>query len=82
MNRDIVERVARAWASIDGKAGRFDSGKINDHDGYYEGYMSEAKELMKRSGLDEMVRALEVISEPGWHPENMRRIASEALKGK
>ena len=57
----IVERFARAWASIDGKAEAFDRerGKpipdIEDMDdsgftGHYVGYMEDAKELLKRAG--------------------------------
>jgi hypothetical protein len=57
----IVERFARAWASIDGKAEVFDRERgmgIPDHEdweelkftGHFEGYMAEAAELLKRAG--------------------------------
>lgn len=55
VNNDVVERVARAWASIDGKSSEFDRAKkdreFDRTDGSYSGYMAEAKELIKRSGL-------------------------------
>lgn len=53
----IVERFARAWASIDGKSEAFDRerGIAPDYDdpeytGHFEGYMAEARELLKRAG--------------------------------
>ncbi len=53
----IVERFARAWASIDGKTEAFDrerGGGMEYDDpaytGHFEGYMAEAKELLKRAG--------------------------------
>jgi len=53
---DLVERVARAWASIDGKSGLFDECKaskaMEDQNGTYEGYMAEARELIKRAALE------------------------------
>ncbi len=49
---DMTEPVARAWASIDGKAKWFDDDKTGKRlDGTYEGYMAEARELLKRSGM-------------------------------
>ncbi len=52
---DDIEKVAAAWASIDGKKDRFWACKadqaIEDEEGRYEGYMADAKELMLRSGL-------------------------------
>lgn len=57
MTDDLIERVARAWASIDGKAETFDREKAivypnwEGDSGTYEGYMTEAEELLKRSGL-------------------------------
>lgn len=53
-SKEIVEAFARAWASIDGKGERFDECKENpeaeEHYGYYEGYMADARELLKRAG--------------------------------
>jgi hypothetical protein len=50
---DIIEEIARAWASIDGKAELFDRCKADqsseDEFGHFEGYMSEARELVNRS---------------------------------
>lgn len=51
----IVERFARAWASIDGKAEAFDRERDGmDYDnpaytGHFEGYMAEAHELLVRA---------------------------------
>ena len=62
---EIVEKVARAWASIDGKADDFDKCKADpDLDmaqGYYMGYMEEAKELMKRSDLEAMLKVVSKV---------------------
>lgn len=48
-----VEDVARAWASIDGKAVEFDHGKglsvSEDKTGHYAGYCHEALELLERA---------------------------------
>lgn len=67
---NITERVVRAWAGMDGKADLFDA------DEYYEGYMSDAEYLIERSGIRKL---LEALSQPGQHPENMRRVAEEFL---
>lgn len=52
---DWIEEVARAWASIDGKKAHFDAckqdPKLEQVGGYYQGYMADAQELLKRSGL-------------------------------
>jgi len=59
------ERIARAWASIDGKADVFDRERrvkglsVHPDTGTYEGYMAEARELMKRSGI---MSALEAVA--------------------
>lgn len=59
-SEEMIERVARAWATMDGKADLFDREKglpISEHiddpafTGAHEGYMEEARELMRRSGL-------------------------------
>lgn len=49
----IIEALADAWASIDGKVEKFRAGKgaasIEDEPGgYYSGYMSDAEELAMR----------------------------------
>jgi hypothetical protein len=50
-----IEKVARAWASIDGKLDQFEACKkdpIRDRtQGYYRGYREDARELLKRSGI-------------------------------
>lgn len=49
MNR--IEALAEAWASIDGKLERFrddKAGKLDELDGTFEGYMTEAKEMIER----------------------------------
>lgn len=44
-----VRAVAEAWASIDGKLQAFiDAGGTEDAEGWFEGYMSDARELLKR----------------------------------
>ena len=57
----VVERFARAWASIDGKVEAFDRERgvpIPDDieavgfTGHYLGYMAEAEELLKRAGCN------------------------------
>ncbi|MDO6967010.1 hypothetical protein [Rhizobium alvei] len=49
-NASIIEAVAEAWASIDGRLRQFHDGKINgDMDGTYGGYLAEAKELLLRA---------------------------------
>lgn len=48
-----VEDLARAWASIDGKAREFDEGKglsvSEDRTGHYAGYCYEALALLHRA---------------------------------
>ena len=55
----VIERLARAWASIDGKAERFDAGKkdpeLMSQDGTFEGYIAETEELCKRAKLWDLV---------------------------
>lgn len=54
MDKRMVEAVAEAWASIDGKLEKFRWERDNPHapetriGGYYNGYMHEAEELLKR----------------------------------
>jgi len=49
----VIEEIARAWASIDGKSKQFDDCKadasLEDEFGHYGGYMAEARELVRRS---------------------------------
>ncbi len=62
----LREDVARAWASIDGKVEQFDLEKNNPNLAYddpsyvgsYEGYLTEADELLKRSGVGALVASL------------------------
>jgi hypothetical protein len=50
-----IEEIARAWASIDGKAEKFDACKVDpaleEESGHYEGYVTEATELLRRSPI-------------------------------
>lgn len=53
---EVVEAFAAAWASIDGKLDLFEAEKKSPtnmpqhmRDGYYEGYMYEASELLDRA---------------------------------
>ena len=54
---EAVERVARAWTSIDGKLVEFEDERksgcslMEEDTGTYEGYMTDAAELLRRSGL-------------------------------
>ena len=60
---EIVENIARAWASIDGKSTSFDECKANPSldmtEGYYMGYIVEAKELIERSGIKKHLKLSE-----------------------
>lgn len=48
---NAIEAVAEAWASIDGKLDEFKGGKCGfDEKGHFDGYMSEASELISRIG--------------------------------
>jgi len=48
----VIEALAEAWASIDGRAVKFRQGKtdqaVEDEFGHYQGYMAEAAELIRR----------------------------------
>src|SRR5947207_3046764 len=45
----MIEALAEAWASIDGKTERFHKGRCGeDEDGTFEGYCTEARELVRR----------------------------------
>lgn len=73
----IVERFARAWASIDGKAEAFDRerGLLPDDDftGTFEGYMEEARELLQRANC--FVSTTERTSRREGFEEGMKRAA-------
>lgn len=49
MNMEIVEDIAKRWATIDGKLDKFLQCKadsvLDNELGYYEGYIEDAKEL-------------------------------------
>lgn len=53
----VIERVARAWASMDGNAAAFDRCKEDAErekvEGRYRGYMADAEELIRRAGIKE-----------------------------
>lgn len=60
-SEEVVERFARAWASIDGRLAEFDRERnrplppeeewdSEDWTGHYIGYMAEARELLERAG--------------------------------
>lgn len=59
----IVENIARAWASMDGKLDLFEAGKADTEfdmkHGYHMGYIAEAQELVKRSGLNKHLKLSE-----------------------
>ncbi|PZQ99231.1 MAG: hypothetical protein DI533_00550 [Cereibacter sphaeroides] len=65
---DVIERVARAWAGIDGKTALFDECKVDpeaeEAEGTYEGYRSDAEELLRRSDLAaQVIRLTEALRE-------------------
>jgi len=59
---EVIERFARAWASIDGRLAEFDRERdlalpalpedweMKEVTGHYLGYMAEARELLTRAG--------------------------------
>lgn len=60
-SEEVVERFARAWASIDGRLADFDRERnlalppeeewdSEGWTGHYIGYMAEARELLERAG--------------------------------
>lgn len=60
-SEEVVERFARAWASIDGRLEDFDRERnkalppeeawgSEEWTGHYIGYMAEARELLERAG--------------------------------
>ena len=60
-SEEVVERFARAWASIDGRLDEFDRERNRPlppeeawdgetWTGHYIGYMAEARELLERAG--------------------------------
>jgi hypothetical protein len=60
-SEEVVERFARAWASIDGRLEDFDrerkkallppeAWESEEWTGHYIGYMAEARELLERAG--------------------------------
>lgn len=63
----LVERTARAWASMDGKAEAFDACKADpareETEGRYGGYLTEAKELLRRSGVADAITTLRARAE-------------------
>jgi len=48
--KDMIEDIARAWASLDGKQNQFDRCKVDpafeDETGHYEGYIADAEALV------------------------------------
>jgi hypothetical protein len=66
-SEEVVERFARAWASIDGRLEDFDrernralppaeAWETEEWTGHYIGYMAEARELLERAGCYVSVR--------------------------
>lgn len=51
--KTTIEDIARAIASMDGKRDQFDACKADndreEHEGFYEGYMQDARELLARA---------------------------------
>ena len=66
MNEDLIENVARAWASIDGCEDAFWADKnvpTGEGSGHYGSYIEEANELMKRSGLSDYLGRMQAENE-------------------
>jgi hypothetical protein len=55
ISTEVIEAIADAWASVDGRGDDFRAGKdpdaIDDPGGYYSGYMADAAELAKRLSM-------------------------------
>jgi hypothetical protein len=59
----MIEALAEAWASIDGKIDGFHKGRGGeDDDGTFEGYCEEARELVRRLAR----RGYIIIKTPPW----------------
>ncbi len=78
---DVVEAFAAAWASIDGKLDRFtaEKGMDQSHDnygGYYDGYMVEAQELLRRAAnrMPEGMSLWDLLSPPKAEPSRSELI--------
>ena len=60
---EIVEKIAKSWASMDGKGDLFESCKLDPEfdskHGYYMGYIADAEELLKRSGIKKYLKLSE-----------------------
>lgn len=66
MSDEMKERVARAWASIDGKLDKYERCREAptfeyeiELGGYYNGYLADAEALIKRSGIGDRIAELE-----------------------
>lgn len=62
---EMLEKVARAWAVMDGKADEFDKCKADpqydmEH-GYFVGYIEDAKELLKCSDMEKMLKVVSKV---------------------
>lgn len=73
----IVERFARSWASIDGKAEAFDrerGGAVHYDDpsytGHFDGYMAETVELLRRANCYVATSAPSARSQASKEAEN------------
>lgn len=73
---ELTGKVARAWASIDGKAELFDkeNGCTRYGTGTYVGYMADAEELLRRSGLSDAFKAMEA------ERDHVRFLANDAAE--
>lgn len=62
MSDDLVKRIARAWAGIDGQTHAFEACAANasrDHrEALFSKYMMQADELLRRSGLAREIQQL------------------------
>lgn len=62
MNDDLVKRIARVWAGMDGSAQAFDACASNAsrdrQDALFSTYMMRAEELLRRSGLAQEIYQL------------------------
>ncbi len=59
-----IEAIAEVWASIDGKLREFALGRAGDDaEGYYEGYLAEATEMLGRL-LDRGFQVVPIPSHP------------------
>lgn len=84
MDNGLIERVARAWADIDGNAEKFDRNKAEKAGGLvggnYAGYLAAAEELLERSGLAADIAASRALVTRLYVERDSATAAAESLE--